>query len=106
MSPSGPEWLKHMACSVSVQSGKLRGRRANVCVENECILSVCVCVCPAHCPSPEVISPFSSTPAQLAADKQTMANDLSPRHLNVTAQPATVPPQVHIPAFAEWLGGS
>lgn len=43
MSPSGPEWLKHMACSVSVQSGKLQGRRANVCVENECILSVCVC---------------------------------------------------------------
>lgn len=76
------------------------------CVCGKWVYFECVCVCPAHCPSSEVISPFSSTPAQLAADKQTMANDLSPRHLNVTAQPATVPPQVHIPAFAEWLGGS
>lgn len=33
-------------------------------------INMCVCVCATpYCPTPKVISPFSSTPAQPAADK-------------------------------------
>lgn len=59
MSPSCLEWLKHMACSVRIQTGKLR----TVCV---CV-HVCVFACACACVFQRSYHP--SAPAQLAADK-------------------------------------